>query len=214
MGSILYLLYLFGVFVFSIILHEVAHGIMALRFGDTTARNAGRLTLNPIPHIDPVGSIVVPGVLLLISLVLTGGFIIAWAKPVPVNPLQFNRFRVGTFWVSAAGVFTNGSIAVILGLVLRFFSNDTSTWLFALLFPWVFANIALGLFNLLPIPPLDGSKIASALCGLSFDQQIALERTILKYWFFLLFGMLLMLPFIFPVIIAAFTLLTGHSFPS
>src|SRR3989344_8138252 len=103
------------ILLFSVIVHEVMHGLVALKFGDHTAERMGRLTLNPIPHIDPIGTILLP-ILFLILPLLTGSssnFFIAWAKPVPVNPLNFKDIRMGEFMVSAAGVFSNLTLAVI-----------------------------------------------------------------------------------------------------
>src|SRR3989338_9261892 len=103
------------ILLFSVIVHEVMHGYVARMFGDHTAENAGRLTLNPIPHIDPIGTILLPGILLLIPL-LTGtspGFLIGWAKPVPVNPLNFRDLKRGEIFVSLAGVFSNFGLAGI-----------------------------------------------------------------------------------------------------
>lgn len=141
----------------SVIIHEVAHGLAARYFGDTTAQKAGRLTLNPIPHIDPVGTILVP----LISMFSQTGIIIGWAKPVPVNPLNFSNLRMGEFLVSAAGVGSNFLLAIlaailyhILNPVLGFNSIFIQLFIFM-----VKINLLLGIFNLLPIHPLDGSKI-------------------------------------------------------
>src|SRR3990167_9994626 len=101
------------ILLFSVILHEVMHGWVALKFGDRTAEQAGRLTLNPIPHIDPIGTILLPGLLLL-----TGSPILfGWAKPVPVNPLNFSSLRKGELFVSAAGILANFSIAVAAAII-------------------------------------------------------------------------------------------------
>lgn len=141
------------VLLFSIIIHEIAHGYVALLNGDPTARMLGRITLNPIPHIDPVGSILLP-VLLLLS---QSSFLIGWAKPVPVNPLNFRNYRWGEFAVSAAGPVSNLVLAAIFSMVLRLGLENPG--LTQLAFYGVSINIILALFNLIPIPPLDGSHI-------------------------------------------------------
>ena len=141
------------VLLFSIIIHEIAHGYVALLNGDPTARMLGRLTLNPVPHIDPVGSILLP-LLLLIS---QSSFLIGWAKPVPVNPLNFRNFRWGEFAVSAAGPVSNLALAAIFSVLLRLGLENPG--LTQLAYYGVSINIILALFNLIPIPPLDGSHI-------------------------------------------------------
>jgi len=144
---------------FSIMLHEIAHGSMALRLGDPTAKDAGRLTLNPLKHIDPFGTIILP----LILLVVTGGRgpIIGWAKPVPINPFNFTDQRWGSLKVSLAGPATNFLVGGLFALIIRFISLPDS--LFLLFGIIVIYNFAWGLFNLLPIPPLDGSHILFSL---------------------------------------------------
>ena len=141
------------VLLFSIIVHEVAHGYVALLNGDPTARMLGRITLNPIPHIDLVGSILLP-LLLLIS---QSSFLIGWAKPVPVNPLNFRNYRWGEFAVSAAGPVSNLALAAIFSVLLRLGLENPG--LTQLAYYGVSINIILAIFNLIPIPPLDGSHI-------------------------------------------------------
>lgn len=144
------------ILLFSVILHEVMHGLMALRFGDHTAERAGRITLNPIPHIDPIGTVLVP----LLFLIFPSGVMLGWAKPVPVNPLNFTNIRRGELFVSAAGIMANFGLA-LLGAGLFHLAKQLSAptiFLEASAFI-VFINMLLGIFNLLPIPPLDGSKI-------------------------------------------------------
>jgi Zn-dependent protease len=150
------------ILLFSVIVHEVMHGLVALKFGDTTAQRAGRLTLNPIPHIDPVGTVLLPAIF-FISGALTGtgvGPFIAWAKPVPVNPLNFTNLRKGELLVSAAGVLSNFALAIIAALLYHLLPHTQNTVLFLGLLRYaVLINLMLGFFNLLPIPPLDGSKV-------------------------------------------------------
>ncbi len=158
--------------VMAIVFHEVAHGYAARLLGDPTASERGRLTLNPIAHVDPVGTLLVPG-----TLALLGGPMFGWAKPVPVNKWRLNNPRFGMMAVAAAGPASNFLLAlvgaVLYGLVLpdgATFSDDGSTalvlnalgkplWLGTGLFYFILANLFLGIFNLLPIPPFDGSHI-------------------------------------------------------
>lgn len=142
-----------AILIVSIIAHEVAHGIAALWQGDPTAKHAGRLTLNPVAHIDPVGSIVVP----LLCAVFSPGFMFGWAKPVPINPYNFRNQRWGEALVSFAGPLTNIIIALIFTALIRFFAFGPAFVQFA--FIAILLNIVLAIFNLIPIPPLDGSKI-------------------------------------------------------
>lgn len=142
---------------FVVIIHEVAHGYVAWRFGDPTARFAGRLTLNPLPHIDPVGTILVPGLLLLSG----SGVIFGWAKPVPVNPMNFRNLRAGELAVSAAGPVSNLALAVLFAALLHL--GGSNLGLAKLAYYGVSINLFLALFNLVPIPPLDGSHLVSAL---------------------------------------------------
>ncbi len=145
------------VFLFAVIVHEVAHGYVALLNGDPTARIMGRITLNPGPHIDPVGSILIPGLLLLSH----SGILFGWAKPVPVNPLNFRNYRWGEITVSAAGPLSNLALAVFFAYLLKLDLGNVGVVKMAAF--GVSINIFLALFNLIPIPPLDGSHIVSML---------------------------------------------------
>jgi Zn-dependent protease len=145
------------VLLFSVVVHEVAHGYVALLNGDPTAKMLGRLTLNPVPHIDLVGTILVP-VLLMIS---HAGILFGWAKPVPVNPLNYRNYRWGEFAVSAAGPLSNLVLASIFAMLVRL--NLSNPGLVQLIYFGVSINIILALFNLIPIPPLDGSHVLSIL---------------------------------------------------
>jgi Zn-dependent protease len=145
------------ILIFSIIAHEVAHGLAAYIHGDTTARDAGRLTLNPIPHIDLFGSIIIPALSLLFT-----NYTVGWAKPVPYNP----RNLVGKYaeaWVSAAGVLTNFCIAFLAYLIATIFVLPPESTLFLPLFLIFWTNISLGFFNLIPVPPFDGMSILQSL---------------------------------------------------
>ncbi len=154
-------IFLIVVIIFSAVIHEVMHGVAADRLGDPTARYAGRLTLNPIPHLDPIGSVILP-----ILLAFSGAsFFFAWAKPVPYNPFNlrtdglFARFSEAI--VAGAGPLSNLVIALITGLIMQ--TVSLSPEVNAVLFLIVVVNVMLFLFNLFPIPPLDGSKILSSL---------------------------------------------------
>ena len=136
----------------AIILHEVSHGVVALAFGDDTAKKAGRLTLNPIAHIDPLGSIGLP-----LLLAVAGAPVFGWAKPVPVNPRNLRNPRQETLLVSLAGPATNVVLAIGAALVLRTATHSSLPIDFALQFGII--NVVLATFNLIPIPPLDGSAI-------------------------------------------------------
>ncbi len=172
------------IILFSVILHEVMHGYMALRFGDHTAEYAGRLTLNPLPHIDPIGTVLLP-----LLLIITGSPVLfGWAKPVPVNPYNFRDLRKGEFFVSIAGILANLGLALLAALLFHLaLPSDNSLILNALGFA-VDINLILAVFNLIPIPPLDGSKIV-----LSFlPPKLAIQfQQIERYGLFILLFLLL-----------------------
>ncbi len=196
------------ILIFSVILHEVSHGYVADMLGDPTARLAGRLTINPIPHIDLFGSILLPA-----ALILTGsGVVIGWAKPVPYNPYNLKNQRWGTLAVSAAGVATNFLIAIIFGLLIRFADGLPLSFLIIAKMI-VTLNIVLGVFNLLPVPPLDGSKIFLALFPKWF---LPIEEFAERNFMFVILGLLILLPVFFgPIVINItsfiFRLFTGMS---
>jgi len=144
------ILFLYIIIVLSAVIHEYSHGFVADQLGDPTARYAGRLTLNPLAHMDPWGTVIVP-----LFLLFFGGIFIGWAKPVPYNPYNI-KAKHGTLWVGLAGPASNFLLAIVLGMVVRFV-NLGPTGIF--LAEVVQVNIFLALFNLIPVPPLDGSKV-------------------------------------------------------
>jgi Zn-dependent protease len=147
-------IFILAVLFFSIVIHEIAHGSLALQLGDDTAKRAGRLTLNPIAHIDPIGTIFLP--LILLILTLGRGPIFGWAKPVPINPLNFRDRKWGIVKVSLAGPATNFSIALIFSILGRFNFEQSMIDFFEIISVY---NFAWAFFNLLPFPPLDGFHI-------------------------------------------------------
>ncbi len=192
----------------SIVLHEISHGFVAEYFGDKTARFAGRLTLNPIKHLDPFGSVILPAVLVLSgSPVLFG-----WAKPVPYNPANLNNLKWGTVSVAAAGVLANFFIAFVFGTIMRFIpdlnlSDSLNQSLYTITSIIVITNLALGIFNLIPIPPLDGSKILFTLLPRSFYSIIAFIE---QYSLMLLLIFIVFLSdILFPIVAFLFHLFTG-----
>jgi len=156
--------------IFSIIIHEVSHGFAAAMLGDPTARLQGRLTLNPIPHIDLLGTIIVPALLILMQT----PFLFGWAKPVPYNPYNLKNQKWGEAIVAAAGPGVNILIALVFGLIARFGVGVLPDNFVVLATVIVFINILLAIFNLLPFPPLDGSKLLKSL--LPFRANMAFQR--------------------------------------
>lgn len=167
------------ILLFSVIVHEVMHGLAARYFGDHTAERAGRLTLNPIPHIDPVGTILLP---LLLSLTQSP-ILFGWAKPVPINPLNFRDIRRGEIATAAAGVLANMALAVVASIFYHILPLSGMPILKSLLLFTVKINSILAVFNLLPIPPLDGSKIVMPLLPASLEVQY---RQLEKYGLFII----------------------------
>lgn len=153
-------IFIIALLVESIVLHEMAHGYVALLFGDQTAKHQGRLTLNPIPHIDPAWTVIIPIAAYILS---KGTFIIGGAKPVPVNPFNYRRPVLGDICVSIAGVAVNFLIAVMMILLLNIvqiiYGGPQETLAVHVLLNVALLNIVLAMFNLIPIPPLDGSHL-------------------------------------------------------
>ena len=203
-------IFLISILIFSVVLHEVSHGVVANALGDPTAKNAGRLTLNPIPHLDPIGSILLPGFLILMSQLGGGGIIFGWAKPVPVNPMNL-KGKYGSALVSIAGPGSNLTIALVFGLALRFLPLAEFNPALILIFSYiVLLNIFLAVFNLLPIPPLDGSHILFTFLPRSFD---ALRIFLSRFGIFvLLFVIFFFFGFVSLIVNSIFTLIVGTSF--
>ncbi|HET9668347.1 MAG TPA: site-2 protease family protein [Casimicrobiaceae bacterium] len=149
--------------VFAITLHEAAHGYVARAFGDRTAELQGRITLNPLKHIDPIGTIVVPGVLLLAAKLGGPQFVFGWAKPVPVNFANLRNPRRDMLWVAAAGPGANFAMAIAWALLLKWLSGNAANDLVTMAVAGVSVNLVLMALNLLPVPPLDGGRIAVSL---------------------------------------------------
>lgn len=176
-------------FLLAVVTHEFGHGLVAKLWGDTTAEEQGRLTLNPMPHLDPIGTVLFP----IIGMVSGIPFLFGWAKPVPIDPRRFRKFRPGLFWVSAAGPLANAVTALFFALALalfaRFASQDFAYLkeVSSILYYGIFINIGLGIFNLLPIPPLDGSKIIESF--LSYNAQRKYE-SIAQYSFYIFLALM------------------------
>lgn len=199
------------VLIMSVVIHEFAHGYSAYLLGDDTARLSGRLTLNPIKHLDPFGSVILP----LLLILMKAGFVIGWARPVPYNPANLRKGKTGNMIVAFSGIAANLAIAIIFGILIRFapmFGIPAFDPL--LVHPFykistiiVMMNLVLALFNIIPIPPLDGSKILFSLMPAKF---LYIEN-FLERWgmFFLLFFIIFLWSSISPLVYIAFSLITG-----
>lgn len=188
--------------IFAITVHEVAHGWAASKLGDQSAKMLGRLTLNPIKHIDPIGTLLVPAVLLVL-----GGFVFGWAKPVPVNDRNFKNPARDMAWVAMAGPASNFIMAIFwaiigkIGLVMLATQPDAGQFLLYSGIAGVSINLILMVLNLLPIPPLDGSHVVSAFLPKHLAWQY---KRIAPFGFIILVGLMVM-GFLTPILIGPFT---------
>jgi len=190
----------FPLFMMAVVVHEVSHGWVALTLGDTTALDAGRLTLNPFKHIDPVGTILLPLMLMMLRLPAFG-----WAKPVPVNPLRFKHPKQGMVWVGVAGPIANFILAGVAALFVHALPlGEDSLWV-QVGTMLVIINLLLGLFNLLPIPPLDGSRVLVGILPAQYARGfLKMER-----WGFPILVALIYLGFVRKVLFPAVEWMAG-----
>ena len=196
------------VLIMSVVVHEVSHGYAALYFKDRTALLAGRLTLNPIKHIDLIGSIVVPAILIISG----SPFPFGWARPVPYNENNLSNKKWGTLAVASAGILANFLLAIVFGIVFRLgvvfgVANDAFIYIVSVI---ILANVGLGFFNLLPVPPLDGSKILFTV--LSGERFRSFREVVEGNGFLLVFLLVIVLwryDFISPAMSWVYTVLTG-----
>lgn len=209
MTTVIIVVFQLTVLIFSVMIHEISHGFVADYLGDPTARLAGRLTLNPLKHLDAFGSFILPASLWLLS---GGTFVFGWAKPVPYNPLNLKNPRKAAGEIASAGPVSNLIIAAVFGVILRFLPSAvvSSTFLGELFGLIVYLNLLLAVFNLVPIPPLDGSKILFAILPES-------ESTSRAAFFLERYGLLLVLLFVFfgfqlilPLVYKLFFVFTGQ----
>jgi len=201
------------VLIFLIMIHEVSHGLMAYRLGDNTAKEMGRLTLNPIKHLEFFGSFLVP----FIFIITGSSFILGWAKPVPFNPYNLKNPKRDGALIALAGPVSNFLIAVIFGLIVRLMAAFTPIVsspillnIYSLLNIVVFVSVLLAFFNLIPIPPFDGSRIVFAfLSGKAERFWLQLERYGTLLIILLLFGG--MLSFLSPLVVSVYHLIAGSA---
>lgn len=199
--NLAFLLFQLLVLIFSVMIHEISHGYVAEKLGDQTAKLAGRLTLNPLKHIDPVGSIILPAVLFFTG----ANFILGWAKPVPYNPYNLKKdMKYGPLKVALAGPASNLLVLIVLGILARLGAGYLDPTFIGLMGFIAMLNISLAVFNLIPIPPLDGSKILTLF--LPSRYALVIER-LSFYGIFVVFGLLMFFPRFFSYIFYLATLI-------
>ncbi len=193
-----------AILILSVIIHELSHGYVADMLGDPTARLEGRLTLNPLKHIDPIGSIIVP-----LMTYLVAGFTFGWAKPVPYNPYNLKNKRQGEFLIAAAGPVSNLLIALVFGIFIRYASAGVTaiTPFLEITSYIIIINIVLAIFNLIPLPPLDGSKLLFAI----LPNQYGRARLVMEQYapIFIIITVFVLWQIISPIIPWVFQLFTG-----
>jgi Zn-dependent protease len=176
------LVILLPVLLLSMMAHELAHAWVAYRLGDPTAKSRGRLTLNPLKHLDPIGTA------MFVITYLGGAFVFGWAKPIPVSPYYFKNRQRGMALVGLAGPITNFVLAIVFILILNWISPPSDGWVFKVFWMLFQINVVLGLFNLIPVPPLDGSRVLGAfLPRNAYEKWVAVDR----------YGMILVLAMMF-----------------
>ena len=215
MTSLLSYVIQFAIVFPAIILHEISHGYVAYLLGDDTAKRAGRLSINPIRHVDPVGTVILPAAMLILS---QGRYFFGWAKPVPINPYRFRNQREGMLLTGVAGPVTNIALSALAGLVIRVAGGSAvlGIGLFGISLGYVveffcYANLVLAFFNLIPIPPLDGSRVVQYFLP---DRMRDAYHSLERYGFILLIGVTWVLPGAFGAYLQAtveplFSLFTG-----
>jgi len=204
----IFLIVQIAILITSVIIHEVSHGLVAFQLGDPTAKNAGRLSLNPVKHLDLWGSIIIP----LFLLIARSPVLLGWAKPVPYNPYNLKNQKWGPAMVAAAGPGANLIIALIFGIPLRFLAATSSVYIYNLTYIFsiiVWINILLAAFNLVPIPPLDGSKILFTFLSSRYENvRATLERS---GFFILIFFIFFFSQYLIPIVRWVFKIITGAS---
>lgn len=197
------------IFLFSVIIHEISHGFMADFLGDPTPRLAGRLTLNPIHHLDPVGSVLVPFLLIIMKT----GFIFGWAKPVPVNPHNFHDQKYGKFKVGIAGISANIMLAIVFGIPVRFLPQAVPFFQnLNIFFAYIAGiNLLLAVFNLFPLPPFDGFHVFFSFSPkLEYKMESFQGVQFISFFIAILFILYVGIPYIVKPL---FSLITGGKVP-
>ncbi|MFH0738695.1 MAG: site-2 protease family protein [Candidatus Omnitrophota bacterium] len=180
--SIAGLLVSFGFLIIAMTVHEFAHGWVAYRLGDSTAKYSGRLTLNPLAHIDPLGTVIIP---LLLFITTRGQFVFGAAKPIPINYLALRNPRKGIVWIGASGPFANFALAIVFSLFYRIAPEEPIISFICQ--GMIYVNVVLGIFNLIPIPPLDGSRILMGLLPQKMSSRYAMLE---PYGFFIIVALI------------------------